>query len=342
MKNTGTLKVTTPTDREIVMTRVFDAPRHLVFDAFTKPELLKRWFGPRGWSLEVCEVDLRVGGGFRFVLRGPDGAQMGMRGVYREIVPPERSVHMESFDDYPGESQVTTVLVEQDGKTTLTATVLYPSAEVRDIVIKSGMEHGAAESYDKLNELLTTSSIADRYRRVAGQFTEVVAAVPPDAWSNPSPCAGWDARAVVRHNVDMSAFILSLIDRTLPADAPSVDDDPLRAWRAARDTVQAALDDPAVTAQEHKEHRHLGKGPWANAVNMVLSSDVVIHTWDLARSIGRDARLDPDEVRGFWAGLSQFDDAALRQPEVFGPALDPPPGADEQTKLLAFLGRKAW
>jgi uncharacterized protein YndB with AHSA1/START domain len=77
MKNTGTLKVTTPTDREIVMTRVFDAPRRLVFDAFSKPELLKRWFGPRGWSLVVCEVDLKVGGGFRFVLRGPDGKEMG-------------------------------------------------------------------------------------------------------------------------------------------------------------------------------------------------------------------------------------------------------------------------
>jgi len=156
MKNTGTLKVTTPTEREIVMTRVFDAPRRLVFDAFSKPELLKRWFGPRGWSLAVCEVDLKVGGGFRFVLRGPDGREMGMRGVYREIVPPERSVHMESFDDYPGESQVTAVFVEENGKTTLTATVLYPSKEVRDIVIKSGMEHGAAESYDKLAELLAS------------------------------------------------------------------------------------------------------------------------------------------------------------------------------------------
>jgi uncharacterized protein YndB with AHSA1/START domain len=157
MKNTGTLKVTTPTDREIVLTRVFDAPRRLVFDAFTKPELLKRWFGPRGWSLVVCEVDLKVGGTFRFVLRGPDGKDMGMRGVYREIVPPERTVHRESFDDYPGESQVTTVLVEQGGKTTLTATVLYSSPEVRDAVIKSGMEHGAAECYDKLAELLASA-----------------------------------------------------------------------------------------------------------------------------------------------------------------------------------------
>lgn len=157
MKNTGTLQVTMPTDREIVLTRVFEAPRSLVFDAFSKPELLKRWFGPHGWSLAVCEVDLRVGGGFRFVLEGPNGNKMGMRGVYREIAPPERSVHMESYDDYPGESQVTSVLAETDGKTTLTVTVLYPSAEIRDIVAKSGMEHGAAESYDKLAALLASS-----------------------------------------------------------------------------------------------------------------------------------------------------------------------------------------
>jgi uncharacterized protein YndB with AHSA1/START domain len=154
MKNTGALKVTTPTDREIMMTRVFDAPRRMVFEAFSKPELLKRWFGPRGWTLVTCEVDFRVGGGFRFVLRGPDGQEMGMRGVYKEIAPPERSVHMESYDDYPGESQVTGVLVEQGGKTTLTTTVLYPSKQVRDAVLQSGMEHGAAESYDRLAEML--------------------------------------------------------------------------------------------------------------------------------------------------------------------------------------------
>jgi uncharacterized protein YndB with AHSA1/START domain len=154
MKNTGTLKVTTPTDREVVLTRVFDAPRQMVFDAFTKPELLKKWFGPRGHSLVVCDVDLRVGGGFRFVLRDPAGREMGMRGVYREIAPPEKSVHMESFDDFPGESQVTGVFVEEGGKTTMTATILYPSKEVRDAVIQMGMEHGAAESYDKLAELL--------------------------------------------------------------------------------------------------------------------------------------------------------------------------------------------
>jgi uncharacterized protein YndB with AHSA1/START domain len=147
--------VTLPTDREVVLTRVFDAPRALVFEAFTKAELLKRWFGPRGFTMPVCEVDFKVDGGFRFILRGPDGHEMGMRGEYREIVPSERMVHMESFDDFPGPpAKVTTLFVERDGKTTMTATILSPSKEVRDAVIQSGMEHGAAETYDRLAELL--------------------------------------------------------------------------------------------------------------------------------------------------------------------------------------------
>jgi uncharacterized protein YndB with AHSA1/START domain len=158
MKNTGNLKLTTPSDREIVMTRVFDAPRRMMFNAFSKPELLKRWFGPHEWTLTTCEVDFRVGGGFRFILRGPDGKEIGMRGTYREIAPPERSVHVKSFDDYPGESQVTGVFVEQNGKTTLTVTVLYDSKEVRDAVLQFGMEHGAAESYDRLAELLASDA----------------------------------------------------------------------------------------------------------------------------------------------------------------------------------------
>lgn len=153
-----TLKLETPSDREIVLKRVFDAPRSLVFDAFTKPELLKRWFGRRDWSLVVCEVDLRVGGAWRFVLRGPNGIDWGMRGVYREIKPPERLVSSESFDDYPGESIGTTVLVEADGQTTMTATTRYPSKESRDRMLKSGMEYGAAESYDRLAEYLASAA----------------------------------------------------------------------------------------------------------------------------------------------------------------------------------------
>ena len=159
MKNTGTLSVSLPSEREIALTRVFKAPRQLVYDAFSKPEILKRWFGPRGWSLVVCDVDARVGGGFRFVLRAPDGRELGMRGAYQELSPPARSVHTESFDNFPGESQVTSVFAEHDGHTTLVAMILYPSREIRDAVIKTGMEHGAAESYDRLAELLASGEL---------------------------------------------------------------------------------------------------------------------------------------------------------------------------------------
>jgi uncharacterized protein YndB with AHSA1/START domain len=158
MKNTGALKVAAAGDREIVFTRVFEAPRSRVFDALTRPDLLKRWHGPHGWSLVVCEVDLKAGGAFRFVWRrGTDAtSDMGMGGVYREVVPPERLVHAERFDVpwYPGECVITTVLVEESGKTTFTATLRYESREARDAVLSTPMEHGVAEAYDKLAELL--------------------------------------------------------------------------------------------------------------------------------------------------------------------------------------------
>ncbi len=154
MKSTATLQVALKSDREIEMTRVFNAPCEMVFEALTKPELLQRWMGPRGWSLVVSEIDLRVGGRWRSVLRSPDGKEMGMSGVYRELDPPHRIVSTEAYDDLPGETVNTLVLREQNGKTTFTCTVLYPSKEVRDAVIAAGMESGAAECYDKLSEFL--------------------------------------------------------------------------------------------------------------------------------------------------------------------------------------------
>ena len=159
VKHTGALQVTTPSEREIAMTRAFDAPRNLVFDALTKPELVKRWLGVRGgWSMAVCEIDLRVGGAYRFVWR-KDGAEMGMGGVYREIVKPERIVHTESFDDpwYEGEAESTMILVEKGSTTTLTTTTRYASQEVRDAVLKTPMERGVAESYDVLDDLLAST-----------------------------------------------------------------------------------------------------------------------------------------------------------------------------------------
>jgi len=158
MKNSGTFNITAHGDREIVVTRVFDAPRRMVFDAYTKPQLLKQWLlGPDGWSMPVCEIDLRAGGKYRYVWRNDsNGREMGMGGIYREVVAPERIVVTEVFDEawYPGEAVDTITLVEQDGKTTLTQTILYNSRETRDAVMKSPMQYGMAMSYDKLEEFL--------------------------------------------------------------------------------------------------------------------------------------------------------------------------------------------
>ena len=153
---TGTLSIATPTDREIVMTRVFDAPRHLVFDAYTRPELLKRWLtGPPGWSLAVCDIDLKVGGAFRYVWRQAGRTDIGMGGVFREIVRPERLVTTEVFDQswYPGTALDTLQLAEEGGRTTLTLTVLYESREARDVALKSSLD-GMESSFEKLEALL--------------------------------------------------------------------------------------------------------------------------------------------------------------------------------------------
>jgi uncharacterized protein YndB with AHSA1/START domain len=154
--NSESFNVTTPSDREIRMTRLFDAPRHLVFDAMTKPEHITRWWGclDEGYSVPVCEVDLRLGGAWRFVNRHPKGEAV-FYGVYREIAPPERLVFTEIYAPFPdSESVVTAVFTEENGKTRMTVTALYPSLEVRDFVVKSGMARGAAISYDQLEELV--------------------------------------------------------------------------------------------------------------------------------------------------------------------------------------------
>ncbi len=153
--NSDTFKVTTPADREIVITRLFDAPRRLVFDAMTRPEHVRRWWGllDDRYSVPVCEIDLRPGGAWRFVGRGPMG-DVVFYGEYREIAPPTRLVFTEIYAPFPdAESVVTAVFTEENGKTRLTASCTYPSREVRDTVMKSGMEKGAALSYDRLEDV---------------------------------------------------------------------------------------------------------------------------------------------------------------------------------------------
>ncbi len=156
----STLQVTTPSDREIVMTRAFDAPRELVFEAWTRPEHVRHWWGWRSSTMIVCEADVRPGGSWRYVTREENGMEVPFTGVYQEVTPPERVVHTEIYDIEPfnaGDPAVTTVtFTEQGGRTVVTSTTLYPSREIRDGVLESGMESGAAESYDRLAEHLET------------------------------------------------------------------------------------------------------------------------------------------------------------------------------------------
>jgi len=156
-KKIGALTLTTPSDREIVMTREFDAPRELVFEAHSKCEHLEKWWGPRKYTLAVCEMDFRPGGAYRLVHRGPDGVEEhGFRGEYREIVPPERIVWTFEWEGMPGHVSVDTLTLEDlgGGKTKLTAHSLFDSVEDRDGMLQSGMEEGASETWDRLAELV--------------------------------------------------------------------------------------------------------------------------------------------------------------------------------------------
>ena len=154
--NSDSFTVTTPSEQEISMTRLFEAPRELVFEAMTRPEHVRRWWGclGAGYSVPVCEIDLRVGGGWRFVNRHPKG-EAAFHGEYTEITPPTRLVFTEIFEEFPDTvSVVTTDLAAEGERTRMTVTVRYPSRDVRDIVLSTGMSNGAAISYDRLEDLV--------------------------------------------------------------------------------------------------------------------------------------------------------------------------------------------
>ena len=162
MTLSDTFKVTSPSDREIMMVRDFNAPPEMIFDALTKPELVRRWLlGPPGWAMPVCEIDLKVGGAWRYLWRSDEnGREFGMHGEYREISRPERIVHTEIFGE--GESLVTSSLTRKGESTTLTMTMRFDSKAERDNALESGMADGVATSYDRLEEVMLTNSPPER------------------------------------------------------------------------------------------------------------------------------------------------------------------------------------
>ena len=155
MTSDVTVTIETPSAREVVVTRRFNAPRQMVFDALTKPELIRRWYGPPD-AMDICESDTRPGGAWRYVTKLKNGKTVGQFGVYTEVSAPDRFVRTERWDDWdPGATLCTVVLAEQNGITTMTQSMVFPSQEVRDVVLKGGLTpKGTSEFYDRLEGLL--------------------------------------------------------------------------------------------------------------------------------------------------------------------------------------------
>ncbi len=333
----GSATVTLPSSTEILITRAFEAPRTLVWDALTTPRHLLRWWGPDFCPLVACELDLRPGGTWRYVARDVQGTELAWHGTYREVVHPERIVSTEVFEGFPeAESLNTMTLTEHDGVTTLQTLVRHTSTEHRDGHVHSGMEAGMQGTFDRLDGLLAVADTpAERFRRVAGRFTDRVEQVPPPAWSNPSPCEGWTARDVVSH---LLTWVPSVIGRAgIPFPDRTPGQDPVEAWAAFVDTLQAALDDPEVAA------RRFDAGPPGEltveqAIDLLVTGDVLLHTWDLARAVGLDERLDEGLVEAMLAGMEPMDEV-LRASGHYGPRVVVDDDTDAQTRLLAFTGR---
>jgi uncharacterized protein (TIGR03086 family) len=330
--------VTLPSDTEILITRQFDAPKALVWEALTRPEHVLRWWGPEWCPLESAEIDLRVGGAWRYVAAMEDGSRLAWRGVYREIDPPDSITSTEVFEGFPDAESVNTMtLTESDGVTTLRTLVRHKSQEFRDGHINSGMEGGMQETFNRLDALLVVfDSEQERFRRVAGRFTEVVAAVPDDAWSNPAPCEGWVARDVVRHLVEWVPSFFSRAGVALPVPTP-VDDDPATAWSELRAALQSKLDDPVVAGSE-VDIDPVGRHTVAAAIDMFVTADIVVHTWDLAKAAGLDATVDREMAERLVGEMQAMADVLVASGH-YKPAVPVPDDAGIEDKLVAATGR---
>jgi uncharacterized protein (TIGR03086 family) len=181
------------------------------------------------------------------------------------------------------------------------------------------------------------SDVTDRYQRLAAAFAGKIEGVPPQRWHDPTPCAEWDVHDLVRHVVEMNEMYLDLVGRRLRG-GPSVYEDPLGAFLAVRDRTRADLDDPELAEAEFDGP--LGRWTFAQAIDRMVCVELIVHGWDLARATGQDERIDPAEVARLTEALDEIGEDVIRDPTVCGPAVDAPPDADDQARLLAYLGRE--
>lgn len=334
----GSAVVTLPTDTTICITRSFEASVERVWEALTTPRHVLRWWGPSWCPLVSCEIDLRPGGDWRYVARGQDGTELAWHGTFREIVAPHRSVSTEVFEGFPDAATLnTTTLTHAGGITTVETLVEHSSRENRDGHLQSGMEDGMQDTFDRLEELLgRADTTSERFRRVAGRFTDVAQELEGSDWDAPAPPDGWVARDVVGHMLAWMPGLLSGAGIELDP-SPSVEDDPAGAWESLADQLQGLLDDPA-RARVEADFGPAGTLTVESAIGMIMLGDVLVHTWDLARAAGLDAGLDEGIAAEMLAGMEPMDDA-LRSSGHYGPRVPVPDDADVVTRLVAFTGR---
>lgn len=337
----GSAAVTLPSDTEILITRSFEAPRLIVWEALTTPRHLLRWWGPDWCPLVSCEIDLRPTGTWRYVSRDLDGNELAWHGTYREIATNERIVTTETFEGFPDATSVNTMtLDDEDGITILRTLVAHSCREHRDGHVASGMEAGMQVTFDRLENLLEAlPTPSGRYQRVAAVFDQRVTAMPPAAWDQPTPCAGWMGRDVVAHLVDWIPAVLS--DARVEFPPMDVASDPATAWSALDATLQGFLDDPEL-AQREFDAGPPGRLTVASAIEMLVVGDLLIHSWDLARTGGLADTLPADIVNEMLVGMEPMDEM-LRASGHYGPRVHVADDSDQQTKLIAFTGRDpAW
>jgi uncharacterized protein (TIGR03086 family) len=342
----------------VVVTRVFEATPAEVWQAWSEPGYVRRWWGPAGFTSPLAEMDFRVGGTSLVCMRSPEIGDMYNTWRYERIEPMHLIEFVLNFADQDRTTLDPAALGIQDvprdvrhritvkpmgaHQTELTVTEYgYLSAQAAEL-----SQAGLEQCLDKMAALFPRSAIAGRYRRHADSFERKIAAVPPEQWSNPSPCREWDARDVVDHIVSMHAVVLRPAGRE-PGRAPSVREDPLAAFQAARADVAAVLDDPELAGTECETPA--GQMTIGRQIDEVVSEDLVLHGWDLARATGQDDTMDPDDVARLWSITTAIPADLMekyRTPgawgpgvEVYGPEVTVPESAPLQDRLLGLIGR---
>lgn len=331
----------------IEVVREFDATPAQVFRAHVDPELYARWVGPRSVTTRITRWDAQTGGAWAFA-NDRDGEEIAsFYGSFHEVRPPERVVRTFTYDGEPDgvALEVLTFQAIEDGRTRLSALSVVQDFETRDGMLSSGMDVGVDEGFDKLDELLATGpgttsaphGPAQRHADDAARFTELVESASAGDWARPSPVAGWTALDVVKHLVEWSRGFLGGAGIALPA--LDVEADPVAAWRQHVTDIHAVLADPAGRVLSNP---HTGDRPVDEAIDQFYTADVWMHSWDLARALGRELDLGQERCSAALAAMEAMEQL-MRDSGQFGPAVPVAHDASPQDKLIAFIGRDpAW